>query len=166
MARQQAKSTDDEKIMQEEEPTKTEQVSKKSSEKVTKEWPVISFKLTDVIAISNKLLSGEHSTKLDKDEKGVFDYTGKERYALSKFMRWVRAEQSELFTEYGRRTSPEYMEETKKSMSDVNREWDEYVKTETQYKGPSIEVTEQFFDRVRLPADAIVLLGDFLSYKD
>lgn len=128
-------------------------------------WPTIKFKLGKLYWITNAVVHSQDGNKLDGDKNGVFDWTGKERYQVSKFIQWVNSEITAAETvkasmvkkdKDGRNVDP-----------DGPRKFDEYVNTtEAEYTGPIIVANEEFFNRVRLPVDVLSHLGEFIKVTD
>lgn len=128
-------------------------------------WPTIKYRLSQLYWISNAVIFNQQDgNKLDGDKNGLYDWTGKERYKVSKFTQWLNAEV----------TAAETVKNTllkKKDEVLVDKEgpskWDSYVnETEVEYTGPIIEANEDFFGRVRLGVDVLFRLGDFIKVVD
>lgn len=145
--------------------TEEKEQDKAPEKNETPTWPTIKFKISRLYWITNSVIHGQDGNKLDGDKNGIFDWNGKERYKISKFVQWVNSEIAAAETvkssmvkkdKDGRNVDP-----------DGPRKFDDYVNTtEAEYTGPIIEANEDFFNRVRLPVDVLSLLGEFIKVTD
>lgn len=129
------------------------------------EWPSTKFRISKLYWITNAVVHAQEGNKLDGDKNGIFDWTGKERYKISKFIQWVNEEIAAA--ELVKSSIAKKDKDGRNVDPDGPRKFDDYVNTtEATYTGPIIEADEEFFNRVRLPVDVLSHLGGFIKVTD